>query len=442
MILLRHSFLSSRTNRGRVGGLVPREPTMSATSLRWRPLGQQRLPIACLLASMTLGGLPACAGGPQGSADIVAALPAALVADAAGSADAAADASPTAQWADATEETQLPPAADGSADISNDQEDMELDKDGAALDAGDGAAKNDVAPDPDDSAATDGGTAPSDATTSLPACPKVAAPVTKGWVTSFQIKEGSGLAASQVNPDTLWTHNDSGAAALVYAIGSNGSQLAVFKLNGAKAVDWEDIAVGPGPKPGASYLYVGDIGDNGTSRSSITVYRVEEPKLSVTTAGALDGVEAIPLKYPDKPHNAETLLVDPLTGDLYIVVKDGGGTSPVFRAAAPLTPGATMTLSQVALLQFGKAPLEGDKTTTGGDISPDGQRIAIRTYKTAYLWRRPPGMAVAEALAGPPCPAVVAKEGQGEALGFAADGKGYYTFSEGSWVPLSFYALP
>jgi hypothetical protein len=274
-------------------------------------------------------------------------------------------------------------------------------------------------------------------------CPKVSPPVSKGLIVSFKVNEGSGLAASQLNAGTLWVHNDSGASNQIVAISTTGVEQASFKLDGAKAVDWEDIAIGPGPAPQTPYIYVGDIGDNGESRSGITVYRVAEPKVTASLLETtLKGVEALPLVYPDKPHNAETLMVDPLSGDLYIVVKDGGGVSPVFRAAAPLVAGQKVTLQQVAQLQFGQAPLGGSKTTTAGDISPDGKWIAVRTYDAAFLWLRQAGMTVGQALAGAPCPIPQAKEGQGEALGFAADGKGYYTFSEGKFVPLSFYAIP
>jgi hypothetical protein len=215
-----------------------------------------------------------------------------------------------------------------------------------------------------------------------------------------------------------------------------------FVLAGVAADDWEDIASGPGRTPGIPALYVGDIGDNGTSRAGIQVYRVEEPPvgdgglLPVT----LNEVDRFDFVYPDRPHNAETLLVDPPTGDLFIVVKSGDGDSPVFAARAPLVAGATTVLEQVARLRFGVDPLPGDTTTTAGDIAAAGDLIAIRTYDHAFVWRRSPGHSIADALSTPPCPAPLRDEGQGEALGFAIDGNGYYTLSEGSAVRLFFYA--
>jgi hypothetical protein len=133
-------------------------------------------------------------------------------------------------------------------------------------------------------------------------------------------------------------------------------------------------------------------------------------------------------------------MIDTRTGDLYVVVKADSGVSPVFRAAAPLATGSTITLEEVAVLTFGAGSLPGDTTTTGGDISASGAEILIRTYDSAYLWRRVRGASIAEALATEPCRVPLASEGQGEAIGFATDGAGYLSTGEGSLVAISYYA--
>lgn len=120
-------------------------------------------------------------------------------------------------------------------------------------------------------------------------------------------------------------------------------------------------------------------------------------------------------------------------------MKSQDGVSPVFRAAAPLDLGGTQVLEQVTTLTFGEPPLFGNTTTTGGDISALGDAIAIRTYDHAYLWRRAPGVTIAEALSGAPCHLPLAFELQGESIGFMADGAGYYTLSEGTSEPLHVY---
>ena len=75
----------------------------------------------------------------------------------------------------------------------------------------------------------------------------------------------------------FWTHNDSGGGAWLYAFDRSGQSLGRWAVPGARANDWEDIAAGPGPKRGESYLYIGDIGDNNSRRPYVTVYRIPEP---------------------------------------------------------------------------------------------------------------------------------------------------------------------
>jgi len=264
--------------------------------------------------------------------------------------------------------------------------------------------------------------------------------VKTGNVAFTGVTEASGIVESRKNPGVLWVNNDSGDGPKLYAMTKDGKHLGVFTFQGAQAVDWEDIATGPGPKAGETYLYAGDIGDNPSTRPNIKIYRVAEPSVNAAAPAAdvtLSGVETFTYTYADGPHNAETLLVDPKTSDLFIVTKVGSGKSQVFRAPAPLASGV---LQEVASLTFGAAPLVGGAATTGGDISPSGDAIAVRTYTHAYLWRRGGGMTVAQAFAGEPCPLPQKSEPQGEALGFAADGLGFYTVSEGSQQPIYFFA--
>ena len=68
-----------------------------------------------------------------------------------------------------------------------------------------------------------------------------------GRIKNKALTEASGLVASDQNPDVLWSHNDSGAQAVVYAMTAQGKHLGAFQLFGVEAVDWEDIAIGPGP---------------------------------------------------------------------------------------------------------------------------------------------------------------------------------------------------
>ena len=265
----------------------------------------------------------------------------------------------------------------------------------------------------------------------FPSCPRFSAAARAGLVTNPDIVEASGLAASRRNANVLWLHNDKGDTSRVFAISTTGASLATFVLGGAEASDGEDIAVGPGPIAGAGYLYVGDIGDNSATSDTIEVYRVAEPEVIPSSAEVtLSGVDRLEFRYPGgQGENAETLLVDPTNGNLYVVTKSDTGEARIYRASPPFVPLDRTTMTLVTTLQFGSAPLLGDPSATGGDISPDGSLIAIRSYDAAYAWRRPAGTTVEEALATTPCALPIRAESQGEAFAFFSDGTGYFTLS-------------
>ncbi len=125
----------------------------------------------------------------------------------------------------------------------------------------------------------------------------------------------------------------------VFAISGTGQTLGEFALSGATAVDWEDIAAGPGPSAGVSYLYVGDIGDNTSTRTSVQVYRVPEPSVDPDVA-AVDTPDADRRRHarPSSTRTGRTTprrcSLDPATGDLFVVTKD------LVRRRRPGVPGA------------------------------------------------------------------------------------------------------
>jgi hypothetical protein len=251
--------------------------------------------------------------------------------------------------------------------------------------------------------------------------------------------EISGVAASRINPGMLYIHNDSGNANQVYITDGSGADKGTLTLTPVGNRDWEDIAVGPGPIAGKSYIYVGDIGDNDSKYSSVLVYRFPEPDLTGKTLPVtlnIDSVDIIELKYPDGPHNAETLMVDPLTRDIYIASKQSN-LSYIYVARYPQSTTSATVMTPVVQLYFNKA--------TGGDISPDGSEIILRSNELIWYWKLPPGISISAGLLTKPQVAPYANnEPQGEGIGFAADDSGYYTDTEvrgypGKLATISFY---
>src|ERR1044072_2821263 len=153
-------------------------------------------------------------------------------------------------------------------------------------------------------------------------------PVTLTTIKEKTITESSGLVASRQTPGAYWTHNDSCGGPFIYSFDSSGNSLGIFNVTAAQNRDWEDISIGPGPQSDKSYLYIGDIGDNSGTRQDVVIYRVAEPALTTATRkltkknpGTTEPAEAIRLRYPDGPTDAEALLVHPVTGHIYIVIK-------------------------------------------------------------------------------------------------------------------------
>jgi hypothetical protein len=184
-----------------------------------------------------------------------------------------------------------------------------------------------------------------------------------------------------------------------------------------------------------NYLYIGDIGNNNSPVSSTsTIYRV--PEISDINGSFNQGnVEKITFNYPDGPRDAESLLLDPVSKDIFIISKETPNTG-IYRLAFPQSTTETITAEKV-----GTVP--SVSMVTGGSVSKDGNVIMLRTYLATYYWRRTESESIGQTLMKAATKQLlVALEPQGEAVCFAADGQGFYTLSERSnsaSVTLNYY---
>jgi len=176
-----------------------------------------------------------------------------------------------------------------------------------------------------------------------------------------RITESSGLA---VDPDgnVYWTVNDSGDRGVAYGIGLDGKVQGTLNFR-AEPQDVEAVAVH------GDRLYVADIGDNSRQRSSIRVYFFKNPRANGLTVSYY----AYDFRYPDGPHNAETLLVDD-SGRLFIVTK--GRKAAIYEA--PMRP---RRQGVNELERVGAAP----SNVTDGTFLPGGGRIALLTYNSVEV---------------------------------------------------------
>ncbi len=259
-------------------------------------------------------------------------------------------------------------------------------------------------------------------------------PKVVGKIESDEINESSGIAVSRCNEKVLWTHNDSGDKAYIFALDEKGEKLGTWKVSGAENFDWEDIATRK-EKSGECFLYIADIGNNKRTRSEMTIYRVKEPLISSENKSSgkknpleTEAAETIKFEYPEMRHDAETLMIHPETGDIYIISKRLSGAAAVYKLKANYEKEKTNLLEKIADFEVPAIP---NGFFTGGDISPDGKHAVICDYFAAYeidlpekaknfdeIWKQKPEIIE------------LGKRDIGEAVGYSADGKSIFATSE------------
>ncbi|MFB6436015.1 hypothetical protein ACFCVY_04420 [Streptomyces sp. NPDC056411] len=231
-------------------------------------------------------------------------------------------------------------------------------------------------------------------------------------ISDSRITESSGLAASRAHPGIYWTHNDSDDGPYVYAVdGSSGRTVARITLRGIGAPrDVEAISVGPDGN-----VYLGDIGDNlGGSWDHVWIYRFPEPKkLHDATVTATQ----FSVRYADGPRDAESLMVHPKTGRVYIASKKQDGTGALYEGPQRLATGGINTFRKVAPIEL---------WATDGAFSPDGTRLVMRSYFGARIYRWQDGHPKDLGSVGVPI------QQQGESVTFTRDGRTLMYGSEGA----------
>lgn len=222
--------------------------------------------------------------------------------------------------------------------------------------------------------------------------------------------EISGITRSQIHADVLWLHNDSSYGPYIYAVSATDcTTLARIEIDGIEARDLEDIASGVDPA-GRPVLWLGDIGDNRDSWPFVWIHRIREP------AELVDQVvraRTYRFTYPDGSHDAEALLADPTSQQLWVATKKlARGT--IYALPDPLRPKGLNTATPLGKI---------GGLVTGGAVSPDGTRYVLRDYVNAIIYEGlPPGNEVARI----DLPLQV----QGEAITWTADGSALLIASE------------
>lgn len=234
-------------------------------------------------------------------------------------------------------------------------------------------------------------------------------------LTNPELDEISGIDESTRYPNHYWIHNDSGDKPRIFLIDSKGQIVMAVYLKDYLARDWEDITVGPGPDSTKSYVYIGDIGDNNAAYPYKYIYRLPEPNIDTAQYGQKLYVSAdrITFQCDNGRRDTETLMIDPLTKDLYIVSKREDWVN-VYELPYPQSTTDTLSAELETAILYSHI--------VGGDISNDGSEIILKSYNKIFYWKRHKGESIAETMQQSPTEIPYIPEPQGEGICWTHNG--------------------
>lgn len=256
--------------------------------------------------------------------------------------------------------------------------------------------------------------------------------------------ESSGAALSRYYPDLLWTHNDGGHPAALFAVDRSGAPVGSPTLPDTRNVDWEDMETAA--CEAGTCLYLADTGDNAARRDHVVIYRIPEPDPSETLTQAPMEVRG---RFPAGARDVEALFVLP-PEHLFLVTK--GSRSAVELYRFPLTAGfssqgesngatdAPSPIHELELVQVLDSSRRSlPRQVTGASASPAGDRVVLRTYETLEFFHVVDGRLI-------PMPEGQIslrhfREGQGEGVAWGLEDQIALTSEAGPFGPAASFVL-
>jgi len=244
-----------------------------------------------------------------------------------------------------------------------------------------------------------------------------------GVIKTDLLREASGMVCSRNNPGMIWVINDSGNTPDLHLVDKEGELIQIFRIDNTFNFDWEDLAIYTNTQTAENSLFIGDIGDNFAIRDHIKVFELEEPVYtdSELPDTILEIKNTYCFKYEDGPRDAETLMIDPINGEILIISKREQNVR-IYRPAQPLVDCDTIQLEYLNSIPF--------YNVTAGDISINGQEILLKNYNAVFYWQRDADATIVQTLLKPHELLQYVPEPQGESIAWNITGTGYYTLSE------------
>jgi hypothetical protein len=261
-----------------------------------------------------------------------------------------------------------------------------------------------------------------------------------GKLESSKLNEASGMQAG--NDGVFFLHNDDGKE--IFAIDDSGRDLGRMTVMSAKNKDWEDITRVMGDE--GPMLVIGDIGDNQKGRKKVRLFFVKEPAKG-EYKGDLELVHKLKVRYEDGPRDVEAMAYDSASDMILFLSK---------RDKPPRLYGVPLDLAlredELVATFLGEVPgfrrptrseiLRHPKRgmwiaqPTGMDISDDGRKAAVITYRSLSVFERQDDETWAEAFLRKPVEYLGPPRLHEEAVAFSRDQQSIFVTTEGRPAPL------
>lgn len=183
------------------------------------------------------------------------------------------------------------------------------------------------------------------------------------------LEETSGLA---IRNDTLWTLNDSGNEATLYAISSTGTLVDSRQTTRAN-IDWEDMTTASGN------LIVADMGNNFGTRKNLYLLEIDLNNGGATT------LDSIPFHYPEQ-ENFGYQQATPFDAEGVIFIED---QLVVFTKNRSTQTTEIYTVSKTSEAAKKIGSLRVGSLITGADYHQESNTLALTGYgknKIQYLY--------------------------------------------------------
>lgn len=249
--------------------------------------------------------------------------------------------------------------------------------------------------------------------------------------------EASGVAASTTAPDRYFLIDDGTGTGDLAVVDGQGALVTRVELDGMSADNAEALAGGacgsiplPDGASAENCLYIGDIGDNKERRDDIVIYRAAEPDLGGDPPATIDvPADEWNYTYPDGPHNAEAMLVEP-DGSILVVTKPKNNAPHRMYRGAP--NGGELAFVREFTIPGSTRPL---RTILTGNVATDlaaaSGRVLLLTYDDVHEYTSPDPNAELSTFPDWPVRSLPFPQlPQAEGIVGAADGCGYVVASE------------